>query len=274
MVAMESTTPSFNRRGATMLRKILSVSLVLILAMGGITLAAGTAQARPRGGAHVGGFHAGGARIGGGAPIGGFHSSFRPTARPTFRAARPTFRAARPTFRPAIRSRSFVPHVAYPRYRNYGGYYYPGYYGYYGSAPSYDNYPYTTYSGVGDSLSTDVGGYGDDFAPSYSQAAESSSATSVPETPPEPARADISVTLPADATLWAMGHKTSPTGSVRHFVSPPLKAGSNYVYDFRASWKENGHTVTQNQTVRVASGAHVDVHFPVPAAKSDATANR
>src|SRR5256885_1753995 len=79
---MQSLTPGISRRGTTMLRTVLSVSLVLILAGVGLELTAGTGQAAPHGGGHIGGFH-GGAHLGGfrgGFHSPGFHHGFRPGA--------------------------------------------------------------------------------------------------------------------------------------------------------------------------------------------------
>jgi uncharacterized protein (TIGR03000 family) len=81
-------------------------------------------------------------------------------------------------------------------------------------------------------------------------------------------RVQFVVTLPSDATLWAMGKKTTATGPVRRFRSPPLEAGSQYAYDFRARWTANGRTMTQKQRVVFSPGRPVEVHFPVQPRKA------
>jgi uncharacterized protein (TIGR03000 family) len=48
-------------------------------------------------------------------------------------------------------------------------------------------------------------------------------------------------------------------------VTPPLTPGGRYGYDIKASWKENGHEVTQTQYIEVTAGAHINVTFPTTA---------
>src|ERR1700722_17027500 len=62
-----------------MLQKVLSISLMLILAGAGLNLAAGTGQAASRGGGDGGGYHGGGHSGGfhGAAQSGGFHGGFQ-----------------------------------------------------------------------------------------------------------------------------------------------------------------------------------------------------
>src|SRR5262249_8954881 len=74
-------------------------------------------------------------------------------------------------------------------------------------------------------------------------------------------RAAITVDVPQGATLWFDGNKTQQTGSVRSFVSPPLAAGRNYVYNVRAQWTENGKVREQNRTVQVRAGAQLQVNM-------------
>jgi uncharacterized protein (TIGR03000 family) len=87
-------------------------------------------------------------------------------------------------------------------------------------------------------------------------------------------RAQITVSVPVDAEIWFEGSKTTSTGSVREFHSPPLTPGGRYPYEVRARWNENGHEVTQTQKVQVIAGTHVNMHFPLqptnaPTAPSD-----
>jgi uncharacterized protein (TIGR03000 family) len=85
-----------------------------------------------------------------------------------------------------------------------------------------------------------------------------SPATTQPDT-----RAQITVSVPADAEVWFEGSKTVSTGSVREYQSTPLTPGMRYVYEIRARWNESGHEVTQTQTVEVSAGTHIGVEFPV-----------
>ncbi len=61
--------------------------------------------------------------------------------------------------------------------------------------------------------------------------------------------------------------KTTSTGAVREYQSPPLAPGKRYTYDLSARWTENGHEVTQQQTVDVSPGGHVSVAFPIAPAQ-------
>jgi uncharacterized protein (TIGR03000 family) len=217
-----------------------------------VLLMAGPAWARGAGG-HAGGFR------GGISHVGGFHAgSFHAGG---FRSG--SFRAG------GLRANGFRGS------RFYGGGYYPGYYfGYYPSYsyyPSYGDYaPYGSYQAydLGDGSALDLGStdsYGE-VAPSYSSGYQELEPTSVvsPETPS--ARADspayVTVNVPANAAVWFEGTKTTTTGAVREYQSPPLRPG-RYTYAIRARWTENGRAVTQTQNVPVSPGSHISVDFPI-----------
>jgi uncharacterized protein (TIGR03000 family) len=76
--------------------------------------------------------------------------------------------------------------------------------------------------------------------------------------------ARIWVWVPADATLWFDGGRTTSTGRLRHFDSPPLEAGRQYRYTLQARWRGKGRTVTQTQKLRVSAGDEAVVTFPIP----------
>jgi uncharacterized protein (TIGR03000 family) len=158
------------------------------------------------------------------------------------------------------------------RFRHGG--YFPGfYYGYdapYGYYPSYGYYsPYSSYPSYGL-------GYGADSAPGYPDSSggvapsyPSGYLTLEPPSTVRPttaAQADstvhVTVSVPANAELWVDGSKTTSTGSVREFLSPPLTPGQ-YAYEIRAHWTEDGHDFTQTQKVAVSPGAHIAVNFPI-----------
>jgi uncharacterized protein (TIGR03000 family) len=193
-----------------------------------VLLMAGPAWAqRHGGGGHGGGFHGGGFHGGGfhpgNFPHGGFHHG------------------------------NFHHRGAFFPGYYYG--YYPGYY--YGSYPSYD---------LGYDSASDLGySYGGVAPPYYSgyQALEPPS-TGSPD--PASAQADstahLTLRVPANAELWFEGVKTTSTGSIREFQSPPLSLG-RYTYEIRARWTENGRDVAQTQMVVVSPGAHLTVDFPV-----------
>jgi uncharacterized protein (TIGR03000 family) len=139
--------------------------------------------------------------------------------------------------------------------------YYPGYwysYGYpydYGYSSTYV-YPSTTYVVPQTYVYPD---YSD-----YTPPAPLDGATSVPPvTVPSTASAVVTVVVPDNAEVWFNDTRTRSTGPVRTFDTPPLGPGRQYSYDVKASWQENGRTVTQTQDVAVSPGARVTVRFPI-----------
>jgi uncharacterized protein (TIGR03000 family) len=173
-------------------------------------------------------------------------------------------------------------------YRGYRGYYggyrgYRGYYGYrgYGYRPywgyrgywGYGYYPYlsgytyaptyvvpsatvvTPYT-AGYPVAPAAGNYDYDVPPDNAQAPTNNTAS-------------ITLHVPADAQVWFNGDRTTSTGPVREFTSPPLTSGKNSSSEARATWRgEDGRPVTQTQKVYVSANSHVDVTFPVPAESS------
>lgn len=254
-----------------MFRRIFSCGSMLLLVGVAILMTPGISLAQHRGGGgHIGGGHIGGARFGG-THFGGTHfagTHFGSIHGGHFGGAH--FAATRFSgYHGGFYHGGY--HYGYGRYHPYYGYhhYYHPYYGY-GYYPYYDAYPY-----LGSGVATDpgYGGYYAEVAPSYLDGT-----TSV--TPPAagygsyyaPATgtdqpdgiAYVTVNVPADARVWFEGAATTSTGPVRQFYSPPLVSGSQYTYDIKASWNENGHEVTQTQKVEVTAAAHVNVDFPVP----------
>lgn len=73
--------------------------------------------------------------------------------------------------------------------------------------------------------------------------------------------AHVEVRVPANADIWFDGTKTTQTGTVRHFVSPPLDAGRAYSYEIRGRWMENGREVNQSRTITVRPGSQQTVDF-------------
>jgi uncharacterized protein (TIGR03000 family) len=152
--------------------------------------------------------------------------------------------------------------------------YYPGY-GFYGYYPyAYDYYPYysDTYPYAGSAPAYDYGYDGDQTLP-YAEGPpgatfsfDAYNAAVAPNT--ASLRADkvahMTVHVPADARVWFGTTKTTSTGSVRQYESPPLTPGSQYTYEIRARWTQNGQEVTQTQQVPLTAGGHVNVTFPVP----------
>jgi uncharacterized protein (TIGR03000 family) len=79
--------------------------------------------------------------------------------------------------------------------------------------------------------------------------------------PPPPEPAEIEVRVPAGAELWFNGEKTTQTGSVRQFRSPPLEPGARYAYDIKARWTENGKEVERTLHVPLTAGARQKATF-------------
>jgi uncharacterized protein (TIGR03000 family) len=86
--------------------------------------------------------------------------------------------------------------------------------------------------------------------------------------PPSDSKALLLVVVPTDAEIWVDNTKTTTEGNMRAFESPPLSAGTNYVYKVRARWTANGKEVDQTRTVAVRAGASLTVDFTRPAPSS------
>jgi uncharacterized protein (TIGR03000 family) len=151
--------------------------------------------------------------------------------------------------------------------------FFPGFYGFgLGYAPYYgDSYYPPSYYDVGSA------GYYDMGSPGYAMLE-----TPIPYRsfyPPMPAdvtqpnqsaaapadtKAHVRLVVPADAEVWFDGEKTSQTGTAREFVSPPLTLGTDYAYEIRARWMENGKPVDQTRSVTVRAGSLTIVNFTRP----------
>ncbi|HET6573014.1 MAG TPA: TIGR03000 domain-containing protein [Fimbriiglobus sp.] len=75
------------------------------------------------------------------------------------------------------------------------------------------------------------------------------------------ARGTVVVKLPADATLYAEGRPLALTSGERTFVTPPLPAGRDYTYSFRAEYVRDGETISQSKRVAVRPGHAATVEF-------------
>lgn len=80
--------------------------------------------------------------------------------------------------------------------------------------------------------------------------------------PTVPAPVEIAVLVPANAAIWFDDAKTTQTGTLRRFVSPPLTPGRDYTYEVRARWTEEGREITQRRRLTVHAGEVVSVTFP------------
>jgi uncharacterized protein (TIGR03000 family) len=77
----------------------------------------------------------------------------------------------------------------------------------------------------------------------------------------DPTRGTVVVRLPADAVLYAEGRRLTLTSAERTFVTPPLPAGQEYTYTFRAEYVRDGETISQTRRVAVRPGGTAAVEF-------------
>ena len=131
----------------------------------------------------------------------------------------------------------------YPRLWGWGGYY-PNRGYYYGGYPYYgDNY------------------YGDNYssAPSYGYSAPSMTTSRIPQN-----AVLLRVQVPENAQVFLDDQKTSQTGPVREFVTPPLNPGQPFSYDVKARWTENGQEVVRDKRVTFHAGDRLTVDMTAP----------
>jgi uncharacterized protein (TIGR03000 family) len=158
----------------------------------------------------------------------------------------------------------------YGRYYGHGGYY-PGWYGFgigIGYSPYFDGGSYSSagYYGI-----PSLGDYASLETPvPYSRFYPPRPADPGPNAPggaatPADDKAHVRVVVPAGAEVWFDGERTSQSGSLREFVSPPLAPDDMYAYEVRARWMENGKPVEQTRRVLVRAGALTTVDFTRPA---------
>ncbi len=208
------------------------------------------------GAAHVGGGHPGGPPVGGhpgGGHPGGGHPGYHPGGHPGggYGGYYPN------------RGVAIGIGLGFGGYGGYGGYYgYPSYglsqpYGYavpvtsqYYAAPAVD-------PGV---ISPVTPAYAPPSVP-LNQDAPSSYSPQDSAGLPDDSSARIQVRAPADAEIWFGGTKTSQTGTVREFVSPPLTPGKEFMYEVRARWMENGKEVVQDRRIDITAGAQKVIDF-------------
>jgi uncharacterized protein (TIGR03000 family) len=74
------------------------------------------------------------------------------------------------------------------------------------------------------------------------------------------APATIFATVPAGAQVWLDGTKTTQTGAVRSFVTPPLQRGKGFTYDVRVHWvAADGTIIDLTRTVPVQAGRQTNI---------------
>jgi uncharacterized protein (TIGR03000 family) len=141
----------------------------------------------------------------------------------------------------------------------YDGYYpysYGGYYPDYGLdySPYYGPYPYGASGNPSSSLH--IGNSGTTVFPGIGNGGSYNVVTvQVPVT--------VTVTVQRDAKVWFEDSPTTTTGTAREFLTSPLQPGGRYTYRVRATWEQNGQTVSQTQTVSVIPGQNLRIAFPM-----------
>jgi uncharacterized protein (TIGR03000 family) len=74
--------------------------------------------------------------------------------------------------------------------------------------------------------------------------------------------AQVHVRLPdPNAEVWIEGKRTEQRGEQREFVSPALDPDTNYTYEVRARWTENGRAIDRTKTVPVRANGVATVDF-------------
>jgi uncharacterized protein (TIGR03000 family) len=263
----------------TMCCKVARSGVILLLTGALVSWTAGSSQAAQRGGGgHGGGGHGGGHSSGhsGGGHGGGF-SSHGGGHSATFHSgghAGNFHGGGRNGFNGGFHhggSRYWYGHRGfyggfYGGYPFYGyGYGYPFGYGYYPYSSYYSDYGYSPYSNY--NVWPDSGydsAYPDDYGdapPLPPNARLENRPMIVKNRAPASAGAHVTVKVPQNAEVWFERTKTTLTGPVRNFQTPPLQPGRHYAYKVRASWQEDGQLVTQTQQVSVSPGADVVVRF-------------
>lgn len=85
--------------------------------------------------------------------------------------------------------------------------------------------------------------------------------TPVAPMPEKKASANITVELPAGATLYVDGQAVAGTGATRQFHTPELPAGQAFYYDMKAEIEVGGRKVAEEMKVVVAAGDKVAKSF-------------
>jgi uncharacterized protein (TIGR03000 family) len=143
---------------------------------------------------------------------------------------------------------------------------YPNIYGAYGYQFAPGRYTYGVSPSAYSTAPTTYGYYVTDEAtqPTFRAAPDTAARPLRTVDVPEGTTASIDVRVPADAELRFDGTRTSQTGSLRRFVTPPLSPDTNYRYDVTASWSEGGQQVTRSRRVPVRAGEQITVDFTTP----------
>ena len=97
----------------------------------------------------------------------------------------------------------------------------------------------------------------------YSPSALAEAATLFAQNPAKKSddTAHITLQVPAGAEVWFDGKTTRQTGPTRHFYSPPLQPGKNYVYALRVRWEQDGKSVEETRRINVRANDRVSLEL-------------
>jgi len=104
------------------------------------------------------------------------------------------------------------------------------------------------------SLVLGVGSLGLLLVPSPTVQAQNRAPSSKPAKATAGIPATVVVHLPADARLTIDGQATTSTAAERRFVSPPLAAGQDFHYTFKAEFNKDGKKTVAREVVSVRAG--------------------
>jgi uncharacterized protein (TIGR03000 family) len=76
--------------------------------------------------------------------------------------------------------------------------------------------------------------------------------------------AEIILYVPTGAEIWFNDDKTSQSGPVWVYKTPPLPPGRDFSYQLRVRWKEGESTVERNHPLTFRAGDEITLHFTKP----------
>jgi uncharacterized protein (TIGR03000 family) len=151
------------------------------------------------------------------------------------------------------------------------------YYGYPFYGPSYRSEPMNSELGYGlvNGLVYRSGSYGYTASPTGMNTPGSSDAA--PATNPTRAAntAYLQLIVPRNAEVLVDGGKTTQTGTLREFVSPPLDPDKSFTYTIAVHGTDsNGKTIEENRSIRVRANDQLRIDFTRPGAAERLSVSR
>jgi len=144
---------------------------------------------------------------------------------------------------------------------NYAAYYGGSYGGYYGQRYYSGGYNANYPQYYGSQYAPEANAYGSSYSvsdPSRSTRDEAAVSTYPPQ---DENVVHINVRVTPSAEIWFEGEKTSQTGSLRQFTSPPIDSDRECTYTIRARWTEGGLEVDRTRRISFHAGDQLTVNF-------------